>query len=288
MLSPNGVLEVRNDRLHIKAVHSNPQRKIIEEDLIFPSQASPCSRVTPVSRRSSGNSSPRSSNTAVSNRIPFTRSDSLITGTGLLSDSSSSSLSLAMRGSDFKYLSPPDPRDHSRLRRAWEEMLSTRFLTPNLVSILPFHLGAWFRIIQTHPPFEVSLPPNSTRKRSTQPTAGLPDLIDPDTLFELRPLSSLAHQESEDDSTCSPSRKSSHRVVSLWAPMHLSRTVRTITACKQSIWHAYEKLYGNDPSIPSLVRSAQEKYLRKHFDQAQSTTNPLRDYFEHDWTNWER
>lgn len=288
MLSPNGVLEVGNEHLHTEAVRSNLQHKIIEEDLIFPSQASPYLGVTPGSRRSSGNSSPRSSDTAVSNRIPFSRSDSLITGTGLLSDSSLSSLSLAMRGSDFKYLLPADPRDHSRLRRAWEEMLSDRFLTPNLVSILPFHLGAWFRDIRTHPPFEVSLPPGSSRKRSTQPTTGLPDLIDPDTLFELRPLSSLTLQESDDVSTCSPSRKSSHRVVSLWASMHLARTVQTIAACKASIWHAYEKLYGNDPLIPSLVRSAREKYLRKHFDEAQSTTNPLRDYFEHDWMNWER
>lgn len=241
-----------------------------------------------MSRRSSENSSPRSPNTTISNRTPFARSDSSITGTTLLSQSSSSSLSLAMRIADPQYQSPPHPRDHSRLRRAWEEMLSDLFLTPNLLSVLPFHLGAWFRDIRTHPPFEVSLPPSPSRKRSTQPTTGLPEFIDPDALFELRPMSSLTSQESDDDSTSSLDQKSSLRVVSLWASMHLARTVRTITACKESIWSAYQRLYGKDPSIPSLVRSAQEKYLKKHFDQAQSTANPLRDYFERDWMNWEK
>ena len=191
-----------------------------------------------------------------------------------------------MRSADPKYPSPPDPRDHSRLRLAWEEMLSDSFLTPNLVSILPFHLGAWFREIQTHPPLEVPLPPNSSSKRNAQSTTGLPDLIDPDTLFELRTLSSPASLESDDESTCSP-RKSSHRGVSSWASMHLARNVRTIAACKESIWHAYERLHGQDPSIP-LVRSAQEKYLKKHFNRIQSTMNPLRDYFERDWINWEK
>ncbi|KAG6371757.1 hypothetical protein JVT61DRAFT_9109 [Boletus reticuloceps] len=269
----------------LKRISSNSLLKIIKEDLIFPSQP-PFSSVS--TGRLSENSSPRSSNTTVS---PYTRSDPSIAGNSSKSanlDSllgSSSSLSLAARRTD-KHPSPPDPRDHSRLRRAWEEMLGDSFLMPNLVLVLPFHLGAWFRNIQTHPPLEVPLPPSSLCKRSAQLTTGLPDLIDPDTLFELRSLSSTVSLESDDESTCSP-RKSSHRGVSLWASMHLARTVQTITACKESIWHAYERLYGQDPLIPSLVRSAQVKYLKKHFNEAQSTTNPLRDYFERDWINWE-
>ena len=275
-----------------KCIGSNLQLKIIEEDLIFPSQ-SPYSSVSR-SGRSSENTSPRSSNTAVSSYTPFTKSDPSIAGSSSKSGhlhpllGSASSLSLAMRGADLKYPSPPDPRDHSRLRRAWEEMLSDSFLTPNLVSVLPFHLGAWFREIQTHPPLEVPLPPSSLCKRSTQPTTGLPDLIDPDTLFELRALSSAASPDSDDENACLLGKKSSHRGVSSWASMHLARNVRTIAACKESIWHAYERLYGQDPLIPSLVRSAQEKYLKKHFDRVQSTTNPLRDYFERDWINWQK
>ena len=232
------------------------------------------------------NSSPRSSNTAVSVHTPFSKSDPSIHGTGSKSDllfSSSSSLSLGMRGTDIKHPSPPDPRDHARLRRAWGEMLNSSFLASNLLCVLPFHLGAWFHEIQTHPPLEVPLPPNSYRKRSPRSTTGLPGLVDPDMLFELRTMSSI---EPDDEFRSLPDRKSSRRGVSSWASMHLARTVRTIVACKESIWHAYEKLYGQDPSIPSLVRSAQAKYLKKHFEQAQSTENPLRDYFEHDWINW--
>jgi len=70
--------------------------------------------------------------------------------------------------------------------------------------------------------------------------------------------------------------------------MHLARTVRTIASCKEAIWHAYEKLYGRDLSLPSMVRSAQERYLKRHLLQALSPTNPLRDFFERDWMNWER
>ncbi|KIJ13452.1 hypothetical protein PAXINDRAFT_100698 [Paxillus involutus ATCC 200175] len=40
-------------------------------------------------------------------------------------------------------------------------------------------------------------------------------------------------------------------------------------------------------SLPSLVRTAKPEYLTKYFHRVQSTANPLRDYFERDWMNWE-
>ncbi|KAN0094995.1 hypothetical protein V8E55_003282 [Tylopilus felleus] len=254
--------------------------EIIEKDLIFPSQ-SLCLTI-PTSGQSSEHSPPHGSNTSISTSAPFTKADpsDLLLG--------SSSLSLATLATGLKYLSPLDPQDHSRLRHAWEEMLSDRFLTPNLITILPFHLRAWFNRIQTHLPLEVPLPLSSSCKQSTQPTPGLPGLINPDTLFELRALSLTAAPEPNNESTCSTIRKSSHTGVSLWASMHLARTVRTIMACKESIWQAYKKLYGHDSLIPSLVRSAPKNYLGKNFDRVQSTMNPLRDYFERDWINWEK
>ncbi|KAF9223770.1 hypothetical protein BS17DRAFT_880364 [Gyrodon lividus] len=279
-----------------RVLHPKGVVEIIEEDLIFPSQtpqtSSNASPVSPVSGRSSNNSYPRSSNTAVSNQ--YHKSDPSMITTNLKNNSadvfsgaSSTSLPWSVLDAELRRPEPPDPRDHSRLKRAWEEMLSDSFLAANLISILPFHLGAWFREIRSHPTLRVPLPSYSSRRRGAQPTSGLPDLIDPDALFELRSLSGNSSPESDDDSTPSMSRKSSQRGVSSWASMHLARSVRTIVGCKESIWQAYERLYGQDPSLPSLVRSAKQDYIKKHFHQAQSTTNPLRDYFERDWINWE-
>ncbi|KAF9243404.1 hypothetical protein BU15DRAFT_86381 [Melanogaster broomeanus] len=270
VLDPNGIFE------------------IIEEDLIFPSQMAQSPNVSPVSSRSSNNSLQRSSNAAISTL--YHKSDPTIDSKNSTANAfaaiSLASLPLSI-DVQLRHPEPPDPRDHSRLKRAWEDMLSDSFLAPNLIAILPFHLGAWFGDIRSHPPLQVPLPPNSSRRRNTELPNGLQSLIDPDALFELRALSGKSSPGSDDDNASLMSRKTSQRGVSSWASMHLARNVRTIVGCKESIWHAYERLYGHDPSLPSLVRSAQEKYLKKHFDQVQSTVNPLRDYFEGDWINWE-
>ncbi|KIK93611.1 hypothetical protein PAXRUDRAFT_828798 [Paxillus rubicundulus Ve08.2h10] len=272
-----------------RVLHPNGVLEIIEEDLIFPSQTPQSSDVLPGG--SSNESCPRSSNTLVSNQ--YHKSDPSMTTTSLKSNStqvvsgaSSASLPLSVLDAELRHPEPPDPRDHTRLKRAWEEMLNDSFLAPELISILPFHLGAWFREIRSHPPLRVPLPPPSSRRPGVQPVSGLPGLIDPDALFELRSLSRKSSPDSDNDPT-STSRKSSQRGMSSWASMHLGRSVRTIMGCKEPIWQAYERLYGQDPSLPSLVRTAKPEYLKKHFDRVQSTANPLRDYFERDWINWE-
>ncbi|KAI6108072.1 hypothetical protein F5141DRAFT_1189090 [Pisolithus sp. B1] len=268
--------------------------EIIEEDLIFPCQTFQSFNGSPDNVRSSGNNSPRSSDTAAT-----TASSSYLKldpSPGAIGPRSSSADAFSAIGppplSAFETemtLPRPNPRNHPRLKRAWEELLDDRHLAPNLISILPSKLKVWFGDIRSHPPLQIALPPGSTRRRGSTPTTcGLPSLIDPDAVFELSPISCKPSSiELDNDSNSIATKKSSQRGVSSWASMHLARTARTIAGCKESVWEAYEKLYGHDPSLPYTVRSAQEKYLRRHFNKAQSPASPLRDYFESDWINWQ-
>lgn len=268
--------------------------EIIEEDLIFPCQTFQSLNGSPVDVRSSGNSSPRSSNTAVT-----TASSSFLKldpSPGAIGPRSSSADAFSAIGppplSAFETemtLPRPNPRNHPRLKRAWEELLDDCHLAPNLTSILPSKLKVWFGDIRSHPPLQIALPLGSTRRRGSTPTTcGLPSLIDPDAVFELSPISRKSSlTDLDNDSNSIVTKKSSQRGVSSWASMHLARTVRTIAGCKESVWEAYEKLYGHDPSLTYMVRSAQEKYLRRYLNKAQSPANPLRDYFESDWINWQ-
>ncbi|KAL4064410.1 hypothetical protein J3A83DRAFT_4101084 [Scleroderma citrinum] len=274
VLKPNGVFE------------------IIEEDPIFPCQTSQVVNNYPVSKRSSSNGSSRSSNTTMTTiSSPYVTSDSSLRAIGSKCSSADGYLGPVSNASafeaEFSQPKPPDPRDHSRLKRAWEEMLDDCVLSPNLLSILESQLKMYFSDIRSHPPLSIPLPPNSSQRRgSPLTTCGLPGLIDPDALFELSSLTGTP-TALESDCISVAARKSSQRGVSSWASMHLARTVRTITGCKESIWQAYEKLYGRDPSLPHMVRSAQERYLRRNPHQALSPTNPIRDFFERDWMNWE-
>ncbi|KAH7884447.1 hypothetical protein F5I97DRAFT_1937885 [Phlebopus sp. FC_14] len=281
VLKPDGILE------------------IIEEDLIFPCQTPQPLDASPSSRRSSDGGSTWSSDTDLTTTSsPFRKSDPCVKSVELRNSSASALLGASSASLPFSVLQaelsllrdpkPPDPRDHSRLRCAWEAMLADSFLTPNLLSVLPFHLSSWFGEIRPHPPLHIPLPRNSFHKPGAAlPASALPGLIEPETPFGLHTWSAKSPPGFDDVNASATIKKSSQRVISSWATMHLARTTRTITGCKESIWHAYEKLYGQDPLLPSMVRSAKEKYLQKHFNQARSPTNPLRDYFERDWINWE-
>jgi len=294
VLKPNGVFEVWSRPIRI--FPSNLERlKIIEEDPIFPSQSSRELDAYPTKKRSSSKaSSCRSNATMTTISSPYVTSDSSFRVIGSKCSSaeaySAPVPTLSAFESEFTQPKPPDPRDHSKLKRAWEEMLDDRILSPNLLSILESQLKMYFDEIRSHPPLSIPLPLNSSQRRgSPQTTHGLPGLIDPDALFELTILSGKSTTTDVDSDRVSVvTRKSSQRGISSWAPMHLARTVRTIASCKEAIWHAYEKLYGRDLSLPSMVRSAQERYLKRHLLQALSPTNPLRDFFERDWMNWER
>lgn len=272
ILSPHGVLEV------------------IEEDLSFPCQSTRSHDVTPGSGNSSG-SSTQGSNTVMTTTSSHKSVSSLRaknnTNTSLDTLSGTSSTSLpSVLDAELKHPKPPDPQDHSRLQRAWEEMLDTYFLSPQPLSVLPLYLSLSFSNIQTHHPLQIPLPPNSSDRQplTTQHSISAVQL-DPATLFELRALSAQPSFEADYSARASiMTAEGSQRSMSSWACMHLARTVRTIVGCKESIWSAYERLYGEDPT-PVVVRTQRKTTLAR--TERPSLTNPLRDYFERDWINWE-
>ncbi|KAG1905449.1 uncharacterized protein F5891DRAFT_1009359 [Suillus fuscotomentosus] len=274
ILKPHGVLE------------------IIEEDLLFPCQSTRSHDVTPSSGQCSG-SSTQSSNTVVTatsyheSVSSLKAKDDTNTSLDTLSGTSSTSLPSTL-DAKLKHPKPPDPQDHTRLQRAWEEMLYNYFLSPQLLSVLPLYLSLSFPSIRSHPPLQIPLPLDSSARQQLITQHSVSTIqIDPATLFELRALSAQPSFEADPSARASVmTAGDSEQTMSSWACMHLARTVRTIVGCKESIWSAYERLYSEDPT-PRVVRTTQQKPTSVRSDLRPSPTNPLRDYFERDWINWE-
>ncbi|OAX42488.1 hypothetical protein K503DRAFT_347343 [Rhizopogon vinicolor AM-OR11-026] len=256
--------------------------EVIEEDLLFPCQSGQSHDVTPASESSSG-SSTQGSGTAVTSTSYQKSVESLKSKNAsldTLSGPSSTSLTSVL-DDKLRPPKPPDPQDHSRLRHAWEEMLDDSFLALQLLSVLPLYLSSSFASIRSHPPLQIPLPYSSSDRQQLTTQHSMSTVqLDPATLFELRALSAQPSSEIDHRATAG----SSQRSMSSWACMHLARTVRTIMGCKESIWSAYERLYGDDP-LPPVVRTSQQKHLSTSWYEP--ATNPLRDYFERDWINWE-
>lgn len=276
VLKPHGILEV------------------IEEDLLFPCQSTRSHDVTSSNGKSSGTSSSTQGSNTVVTTTSYQKSDSSLkikndTNTTLDTLSGTSSTSLpSVLDAKLRHPKPPDPQDHSRLQRAWEEMLDTYFLSPQPLSVLPLYLSLSFSSIRSHPTLQIPLPRNSSdRQRPVTQHSVSTARLDCATLFELRALSAQPSSEADFNARASMmTAKGSQRNMCTWACMHLARTVRTIVGCKESIWNAYERLYGEDPT-PLIVRTTQQKSTSAWSDLRPSPTNPLRDYFERDWINWE-
>lgn len=268
ILKPHGILEV------------------IEEDLLFPCQSTRSHDVTP----SSSSSSTQGSNTVVTTTShdksvsSLKAKDNTNTSLDTFSGTSSTTLPFVL-DAQLRHPKPPDPQDHSRLQRAWEEMLDNYFLSPQPLSVLPLYLSLSFSSIRSHHPLQIPLPRNSSDRQHQYSTPTIE--LDPATLFELRPLSAQPSSEVDYSARASVMTAGGSQLsMSSWACMHLARTVRTIVGCKESIWSAYERLYGDDPT-PVVVRTTQQKSTSAWSDLRPSPTNPLRDYFERDWINWE-
>lgn len=170
-----------------------------------------------------------------------------------------------------------DPRDHTRLKAAWEVMLSSRFLATKLLAVLPFYLSSVFIDIQINPPLRVHLPPNSNTLLEQRQSV---DSVSSDP---------VASDSSHGSCSISPGRRSSCSMQSISSPsftsscttMHLARTVETIKGCKEAIWEEYEKLYSTD-SMPAVTRTA-----RPQSAAVLSAKPSARETFEAEWSVWE-
>ncbi|KAJ7773356.1 hypothetical protein B0H16DRAFT_1512087 [Mycena metata] len=170
------------------------------------------------------------------------------------------------------------PQDHTRLKTAWDAMLSRRFLASSVITVLPFYLSSFFENVQTHPALQVSLPPSSTAPHSGSRSSD--ESFDAETLFDQN-FSTSRLSDTDMYSIKSKSTGSSQRTVPFWGRMHLAKTVNTVTACKEAIWLEYKRLYPGElpPVIQQTVRPKDARFrLLKHLP---------REAFETDWTSWE-
>ena len=182
-----------------------------------------------------------------------------------------------------------NPLDHTRLQKAWEQMLSARFISPSPASVIPFYISTTFENILTHPPIEIELPPNSSiggarehalrGKRASDESSrgsgdGYSEAVGKDIPF---PTSGTA---SGDQDAASPP------AVTSWAPLHLAQRVRSVMECRDAIWEAYASIYQSEQLElpPAIVRSPVTGFdFRK-----KSVLSTTYEAFENDWKNWEK
>ncbi|KAJ7274314.1 S-adenosyl-L-methionine-dependent methyltransferase [Mycena haematopus] len=166
------------------------------------------------------------------------------------------------------------PEDHTRLKTAWDAMLSRRFLAPSVITVLPFYLSSCFENVQTRHSLQIPLPPSSKSPDNGSRSSG--DSDDVDTLFDSNPWLGDADMYSIN----SKSTRSSQRPLPFCGRMHLAKTVNTVSACKEALWAEYKQLFPGDlpPIIPNTARPNHRYRPLKH--------SP-REAFETDWTAWE-
>jgi hypothetical protein len=169
-----------------------------------------------------------------------------------------------------------DPRDHARLKAAWEAMLSSRFLAMKLLAVLPFYLSSIFIDIQKHPPLKVHLPPNSGQPLAQRQS------IDSNSSDHSSPGFSDESCSIFSDQGSNSSMESTRAFISSCANMHLARNVETVKGCKEAIWAEYEKLYSKDV-MPAVTRSA-----RPQSAAVLSEKPSARGTFEFEWCSWEK
>lgn len=250
--------------------------EVIEDDLIFPSGRSPKENDSKSSVGSStvlyddvyGGSTSSLSYTSTTSTYSSDRellaAPPVNTSSSMDSTSSAESSSPSASGNGrFQ-----NPHDHSKLMRAWHGMLDSRFITPSIISVLPFYLSAFFQDIQMMPTVHILLPPNTH-----QLTEGLLDSrfqfgdAGPGELYlDLKTDGTRWSTDRADNPAARSKQQSKSATVSSRASIHLAKSVQMVRACKNAIRQVYleEKGYGTE---------REENLIREEFETA--------------WANWE-
>ncbi|KAF8969218.1 hypothetical protein BDZ97DRAFT_1915561 [Flammula alnicola] len=219
------------------------------------------------------------------NRISLFRPSVYVSG-----PSSSSTLTQPSPATTETTTETEHPQDHTRLKIAWEAMLATRFLSPKLLSVIPFYLtSSSFADTKSHSPLIIPLPPNSgtiptlksyrsmgsMREKENQRTVA-------DPLYEFDFAPAVSTRSIKTDGCSFRTSTLPRPQAPTWGTMHLARTVSTITGCKEAIWAEYKQLYDKD-ALYLLSRTApdEEDY------SSQPHKHVVRKAFEVDWKNWE-
>ncbi|KAI0766737.1 S-adenosyl-L-methionine-dependent methyltransferase [Irpex lacteus] len=255
--------------------------EIIEEDLIFPASGdsvkdtgSPSQTrrlkplLEPISLEQSANTTAsRTSNTSM-------KSPSVIASTLARFHSESPQPQASDTDRSSSPLPRPtisellNPRDHSLLKAAWDEMLHKRFLAPGLLSVLHFYFSAEFEEVQSHPTIRILLPPNSQMTFSSDclPSHRTRSTSISNTLEGITVAISEAAGPSGPSVTWNSSfdhvlegygprredtQKSGPVITTSWAAMHLSKAFSTVQGCKDAVWLQYKELQTVDENEPA-------------------------------------
>lgn len=303
VLRPGGCIEVTSSVYACFKCRADLGAQIIEEDLLFPagrtrkpdaaapSPAGSMRRVSAERIRSDSTASrltsqtSQTSQTTQSTQTTNTSSSYLYTtersSQGSSSHDSFLSSSSRSRADSSAHLFA---QDHARLKEAWEEMLSQRFLTHKLLNVLPFYLSSFFTNVHVHPTMHVVLPPPSTqRERKKAEPVLRPDAQEQDIAEWVEDMRAHAVQLSSNgpkksDSAALRGSKPSVATISLWGALHLARQVHLVSACKEAIWEAYFALTG----------AARDAFLHPNDTVKELPREDLREEFEREWAAWER
>ncbi|KAJ3524381.1 hypothetical protein NM688_g8574 [Phlebia brevispora] len=254
--------------------------KASHTSLPFPGSKSPTSHLhKSPARRPKPLEKESSSSTVGSN----TSSSSILSSSAGSSSMTAPSLLASMEPEEIDFELVLDPRDHSKLKRAWDDMLEKRFLSSKLLAILPFYLSAEFMDVQIRTAVNVPLPPNTIYVPDDETSASASPTLFPtrqrsNTLQSISSVleqSVTSTQEPPDPAEllaadCASNYRERSRSVttSSWASMHLARTVNILQGCKEAIWDEYSKF-----GCPFVT---------------QQSLNVTRAEFQAAWTDWER
>ncbi|KAF8263903.1 hypothetical protein EI94DRAFT_1806554 [Lactarius quietus] len=183
--------------------------------------------------------------------------------------------------SDASFSSLPDvsdPLDHSKLTRSWHEMLTSRWISASITSVLPFYLTAIFETFRALPALEILMCPCSSLKSSCSKHGSHQQMLDPEPFRHL--VQATVKHEPDAHATWLPAGEAPPHFVASNMSMHLARMVAIVSGCKEAIWGAYNKLYGHDPKSAKIrSRSDDERY--------KTSVHSVREEFERHWLNWE-
>ncbi|KAF5359197.1 hypothetical protein D9756_003116 [Leucocoprinus leucothites] len=279
--------------------------EIIEEDLIFPTPTIPGlsneDSITPspsrldshvtldtLSSGSSGSTETYGPSTILgddrSSKTKGKRSrlTSLKNSLASSRDARSSTDTLAAEGAD----TANHPQNHTKLKAAWDSMLTSRFISNKVLSILPFYLSTLFSGVEIFHLYTVPLPANTPLEYDIWD--------DDDSLYSFPRPRNRPHQQKHPVVNINPDHLINYPIVTELprlqamdlqelAGMHLHYTVGFIKSCKEAIREEYQKLYPTDDcrqSSPRVQRIMGTDVMGMVFQSAQPEP------FDVEWNDW--
>jgi hypothetical protein len=259
-------------------------RQVIDEDLLFPGHKPPVAVLEPEgSGPGTQGCYPPSDFVASYSRSIFTSSIHSVnvrttTSTSLLTPSRCGPRDLNQSETSFSSLHDAfDPLDHSKLTRSWREMLTSRWISASITSVLPFYLTAIFESYRALPALEILMCSCASFRPSSSEHGSHQQMLDPEPFRHL--VHATVKHGPDAHATWLPASEAPPHFVASNMSMHLARMVAIVSACKEAIWGAYNKLYGNDLRLFRSRSDGAEPCKRR--------IRTTREDFELHWVNWE-